>query len=210
MVTIGDGLGPNLLSLSNLAALHSLIDRVHRNPEVRILVIKGAGARFFVAGADLRELRELDAEGSLLFSRLGQSLFDKMEKLDQVVIAAVNGYCMGGGVDLLLACDLRYATPESVFAHTGSRMGIITGFGGTVRLPAEIGFARARELFFTAGVFSAEEALGFGLINGVVDSGHLIEHCLSRAEKISVLPRETVAEWKRGAVAAKNFGQGSL
>lgn len=198
VITAGLSAGPNLLSIDVLAQLHRAVDSLEADRVVRAVVIKGAGERFFFAGADLRELARLDCETALLFSRLGQSLFDKMERSSRVFIAAVDGFCMGGGLDLLLACDLRYATRRSVFAHTPGRMGIITGFGGTVRLPAEVGFSRARRLLFTAEKIGADEAHGIGLLNDVVEPAALIERSRRAAAGVAHFDSAIVAAWKRG------------
>lgn len=197
-MAVGEGSGPNLLTIRTLCELHSKIDELSRSRDIRAVIVLGRGGRFFLAGADLNELSRLDGESALKFARLGQSLFAKMESLPQVVIAAVDGFCMGGGMDFLLACDLRYATPGSVFAHPGARMGIITGFGGTARLPAEVGVARARELFFSARNFTAREAFEFGLINGIVDRAELAKLCKAQAAKAAEIPLDKVVSWKKG------------
>ena len=204
ILTVGDGGGPNLLTIETLVELHRALDRVAANESLRAVVVRGGGDRYFLAGADLSELAHLDGESSLRFARLGQSLFDKMERSDKLVVAAVDGYCMGGGIDLLLACDLRYATPRSLFAHPGLRMGIITGFGGTARLPGEVGRGRARELFVTARRFSAREAASYGLISGVEEPGALMERCLEIAREAAARPAKLVRAWKAGAASRRD------
>ncbi len=195
---LGSG-SANLLSVDVLRELHRNIDGVSEDSKTSAIIITGGNNNFFSAGADLHELAALDGDASLLFSRLGQSLFDKMELLPKPIMAAVDGYCMGGGLDLLLACDLRYATPKSTFAHPGSRFGIITGFGGTVRLPVETGRARACELFMTARKMDAEEALEIGLINGVVDTKSLLERCLEIADDLEQVKQSLFRSFKNGA-----------
>lgn len=199
VVTLGGCEGANLLTIQNLAELHKAVDGFSNDNTCRAIIICGTGNRFFSAGADLNELAGLDGESSLKFSRLGQSLFEKLEHLDKIVIAAVDGFCMGGGLDLLLACDLRYATERSLFAHPGSRMGIITGFGGTVRLPAEIGRAFAGELLFTGRTFDAQEALRIGLINGIESPQELMNNCITIAGKAAYISPILVYLWKTGA-----------
>ncbi len=198
ILTIVDKTGPNLLTIDVLESFHNAIDEFKEQP-FSTLIIRGEGERYFSAGADLKELARLDGDSALYLARLGQSLFEKLIRLDKIVIAAIDGFCMGGGLDLLLACDLRYATPRSTFAHPGARMGIITGFGGTVRLPAEVGKSRAREIFFLAREISAEEACRIGLINGLVNPESLMERCLEAARKIAGLPRVILSAWKAGA-----------
>ncbi len=121
----------------------------------------------FASGADIRELAQLDQRHALEFSRFGQKLFQTIADARQVTIAAINGYCMGGALDLALACDLRIASPQAVFAHPGARLGIITGWGGTQRLPRLIGRARSLELFSTTRAVSSQEALAIGLISNI-------------------------------------------
>lgn len=204
IVTIGTGDGANLLRIDILSSLHRIMDQLASDNSLRSVIIRGAGENFFIAGADLKELSLLSPEKSLAFSRLGQSLFDKMESLNKIVIAAVDGYCMGGGMDLLLACDLRYATPKSRFAHPGAKMGIITGFGGTYRLPAEVGKGMADQMFYTAKQITAKEAKRIGLINDIFDKNLLLAHCLKQARSISQKPAEQINLWKQ-TVAHVNF-----
>jgi enoyl-CoA hydratase/carnithine racemase len=132
------------------------------------IVITG-NDRFFSAGADLREIVALDGPTALGFSKLGQELMAIVENFPAPVYAAVSGYCMGGGLDLALACHGRIATPEAVFGHRGAALGLITGWGGTQRLPHLIGKARALELFVAAEKLNAHQALRIGLVDAVAD-----------------------------------------
>ena len=202
MVTVSEGRRGNLLSINTLAELHRVAGVIASSPEIRSLVLLGRGERFFVAGADIAELVALDGDGALLFARLGQSMFDKLEAMTKLVIAGVDGYCMGGGMDLLLACDFRVATERSQFAHPGARMGIITGFGGTVRLPIDVGRARARNIFLTGGKIGADEALRIGLVNRVVEDGDIRSRCLAIARRAEALPAALLRSWKAGANSA--------
>lgn len=124
----------------------------------------------FASGANIRELRTLTPATAREFAVRGQRLFQRIADARQLTIAAVNGYCMGGGLDLALACDVRVASTGAVFAHPGARLGIITGWGGTQRLPRLVGAARALDMFLTARRFSAVEALDIGLVSGLGDS----------------------------------------
>ncbi|MBD0325355.1 MAG: enoyl-CoA hydratase/isomerase family protein [Pyrinomonadaceae bacterium] len=124
----------------------------------------------FASGANIRELRALSPETAVEFSQRGQRLFQKISEASRLTIAAINGYCMGGGLDLALACDVRFASMNAVFAHPGARLGIITGWGGTQRLPRLIGTACALELFATARRVTSSEAYRIGLVNRVSDS----------------------------------------
>ena len=132
------------------------------------IVITGEDG-FFAADADINELTELDGPRALEYARSGQSVINSIETHPAITIAAIDGYCMGGGLDLSLGCDLRYATSGSVFAHPGGRIGIMTGWGGTRRLPLMIGKSRALEMMAVGRRLTAPEALEWGLINGIVD-----------------------------------------
>lgn len=123
----------------------------------------------FASGADIRELTTLDSTSAMEFSKTGQQLFQTIASARQITVAAINGYCMGGALDLALACDIRLASANAVFAHPGARLGIITGWGGTQRLPRLIGKARALEFFATARRLSSQEALQIGLITQIHD-----------------------------------------
>lgn len=135
----------------------------------------------FLSGADIRELAELDTEAAAAFSKLGQSVFQMIATARQLTIAAINGYCMGGGLDLALACDIRIAGSNAVFSHPGARLGIITGWGGTQRLPRAIGRANAMEFFVTAKRFTSADALRIGLITEIHDP--VLDHALRLAAK---------------------------
>ena len=119
------------------------------------------------------------------FARRGQRLFQKIGAAPQLTIAAINGYCMGGGLDLALACRLRYASPDAIFAHPGARLGIITGWGGTQRLPRLVGAARALEILTTAKRVTSGEALEMGLVNGI--SEHVLGVAQEAAQRYLLL-----------------------
>jgi enoyl-CoA hydratase len=154
----------NALSLSVLAELNAGISTLSKRTDISALIFTGTN-NAFASGANIRELRALTPETARDFARRGQQLMRRIADAPQLTIAAVNGYCMGGGLDLALACDLRCAAPAAVFAHPGARLGIITGWGGTQRLPQLIGSARAFEMFLTARKVSGAEALEMGLVN---------------------------------------------
>jgi enoyl-CoA hydratase/carnithine racemase len=121
----------------------------------------------FASGADLREISQVTAAEAPYFARRGQALMRSISELPLLVVAAINGYCFGGALDLALACDRRIAGPEALFAHPGAGLGIITGWGGTQRLPRLVGRANALEMFFTAEPVDAEHALAIGLIDDI-------------------------------------------
>jgi len=177
----GTSTAPNVLSLDALAELRVIVEAVERRADIAAVILAGAEGRGFIAGADLREVHGLTPREALAFSRYGQELFRRIESARSLFIAAIDGYCMGGGLDLALACDLRYATARSVFAHPGARLGLLTGWGGTARLPRAIGRAEALRLFLTAERVSAAEALRLGLIHRVVEE-NVLAFARQRAE----------------------------
>jgi len=134
--------------------------------EIAALIITG-NERFFSAGADLNEISRLDAAQAFEFARTGQALMRSVDQFPVPVFAAIRGYCMGGGMDLALACDYRVAAPNAVFGHRGASLGVMTGWGGTQRLPRLVGKARALEMFITAEMVPAAEALRIGLVNAI-------------------------------------------
>ncbi|HZT61116.1 MAG TPA: enoyl-CoA hydratase/isomerase family protein [Pyrinomonadaceae bacterium] len=154
----------NSLSASTLNELEEAFDRLSRDAQIKSVVFTGTGDAF-ASGADIRELVALTPEAARAFAERGQSLFARIADARQLTIAAINGFCMGGGLDLALACRVRVASPRAVFAHPGACLGIITGWGGTQRLPRLIGSARALEMFATARRVNADEALEFGLVS---------------------------------------------
>jgi enoyl-CoA hydratase len=136
--------------------------------EIKAVVFTGTGD-VFASGANIRELTQLDPKTAFEFSTFGQQLFQTIADTRQVTIAAINGYCMGGALDLALACDIRVASKAAVFSHPGARLGIITGWGGTQRLPRIIGKSRALDLFATARPMQSDEALRIGLVSEISD-----------------------------------------
>lgn len=169
VVTINRGPQFNTLSIETLEALDTVFVALAADSSCVAVIVTGAGGESFAAGADLREVGSLTPRSALAFAARGQRVFDRIERAPQIVLAAIDGYCMGGGLDLALACDIRHASPRSTFAHPGSIRGIMTGFGGTGRLPRLVGRSRAIELFATGGRISADKALEIGLIDRVTD-----------------------------------------
>jgi len=153
----------NPLSLSVLGELNKALDDLE---DVTKIIFTGTD-NVFASGADLREIAKVDASTARQFSLRGQRLMNKIAELPQETIAAINGYCFGGALDLALACDRRIASPNATFAHPGTSLGIITGWGGTQRLPRLIGTANALELFFTALPVNADRALAMGLVHSI-------------------------------------------
>lgn len=162
----------NALNRSVLAEMDAALDSV---PEgAGALIITGAG-KAFVAGADIPEMAAMAPKEAEEFSRLGQGVFSKLASMNMPVVAAVNGYALGGGCELALACDIRIASEKAKFGQPEVGLGIIPGFGGTQRMVRAAGEAKAKELIFTGAVIDASEALRIGLVNKVVPPEKLIE-----------------------------------
>jgi enoyl-CoA hydratase len=171
----------NLLSIAALAELRTILLTIVPRDDIQSIIFTGTDD-VFAAGANIRELTQLNPESARDFAKLGQTLFQMIAGARQVTFAAINGYCIGGALDLALACDVRVASKDAVFAHPGARLGIITGWGGTQRLPRLIGRARALEFFCTARRLNASESLKSGLVQILADP--VLDRALEVARKI--------------------------
>jgi enoyl-CoA hydratase len=158
----------NPLSISTLHDLENILLALTPRDDVKVLIFTGT-ADVFASGANIRELANLNSISALQFSQLGQRVFQRIADAPQRTVAAINGYCFGGALDLALACDIRVASIDASFAHPGARLGIITGWGGTQRLPLIIQKGRALELLLTARRITSAEALEMGLVSSVSD-----------------------------------------
>lgn len=158
----------NPLSVAVLSRLTEILDGIGSDDNLDSVIFTGSGD-VFASGADLREIAEIDADTAVEFAQRGQNVMAKIASLPQSTIAAINGFCFGGALDLALACDKRVASPDAKFAHPGAGLGIITGWGGTQRLPRLIGRSAALEMFFTASPIEAESALWLGLVDLIDD-----------------------------------------
>jgi enoyl-CoA hydratase/carnithine racemase len=154
------------LSLRVLERLADLVGGVKKQPNIRRQIFTGVG-NVFASGADLREIAELISEDARAFAERGQNLTQQIANLRVLTVAAVNGVCFGGALDLALACNRRIASPDAVFSHPGASLGIITGWVGTQRLPRLVGEANALEMFFTAKRVTADDAVRIGLIDAI-------------------------------------------
>jgi enoyl-CoA hydratase/carnithine racemase len=163
----------NSLSVALLGELDSAVSRVEREPGIRAAIVTGAG-RAFVAGAAIDEIAALDARTGLEFARRGQAVFSRIENLDKPVVAAVNGFALGGGTELALACHVRIASTKAKFGQPEVKLGILPGFGGTQRLARLVGRGVAVELILHGGHISAERALAIGLVNELVEPDQLL------------------------------------
>jgi enoyl-CoA hydratase len=177
--------GTNKLRMSRIRALHGAIQDLAASAErgqIKSLIVTG-NDKFFSVGADLNEISVLTTAQAFEFSRQGQALMQAIDQFPVPVIAAIRGYCMGGGMDLALACDYRIAAPNAVFGHRGASLGVMTGWGGTQRLPRLIGKARAMQMFLLAEMVRADEALRIGLVDAIADDP--IKHALHRIKGIA-------------------------
>lgn len=157
------------LSIAVLEKLHALTEKIAADETIQVLIFTGT-EDVFASGADLREIANVTGETAREFAMRGQTLMTKIAELPQTTIAAVNGFCFGGALDLALACDKRVASLNAVFSHPGANLGIITGWGGTQRLPRVVGEAKALEMFFTAKRVRAQEALEINLIDKIAEN----------------------------------------
>jgi enoyl-CoA hydratase len=153
----------NPLSLATLKQLQIILNETTQRSDIECIIFTGSDEAF-ASGADIRELTKLNARSAEQFSRFGQQLFQTIADAAQLTIAAINGYCTGGAMDLAMACDIRIASPRAAFAHPGARLGIITGWGGTQRLSRVIGLGAALDLLLTARRINADDALRLGLV----------------------------------------------
>lgn len=174
----------NCLDLETLTQLNELVDELKYEKEIRVVILTGAGEKAFCTGADLRERRTLTEKEVQRNVNLIGEVFAKIEELPQPVIAAINGYTLGGGLELALVCDFRIAIKEALLGLTEVSWGIIPGAGGTQRLSRLIGTSRAKELILTARKIDAFQAFDIGLINKVVDRSKLLEAAGELAEEI--------------------------
>lgn len=175
----------NVLNLSVLNELDLVLNELEEDEYVRVVIVTGTG-RFFCAGADINELAHLHTtHGGAEFAASGQSLLNRIERSDKPVLAAINGTCVGGGLELALACHIRVAAAEAQLGLPEIKLGLIPGFGGTQRLPRIVGPSKAAEMILTGVSLSAEEALRIGLLSHVVSPQELIPHVEAIATSIA-------------------------
>jgi enoyl-CoA hydratase len=164
----------NALNAATIDELHAAFGEAHRDDGVRALVLTGAGGKAFVAGADIAELATMGPLNGIRVSRQGQDAFRFLETMGKPVVAAVNGFALGGGLELALACHLRVASSKARFGLPEVKLGIIPGYGGTIRLPRLVGRGRALELILTGEMIDAAEAHRIGLVNRIAEPEQLM------------------------------------
>lgn len=201
ILTISRPKALNALNTEVLLELDAAIDDLEKNPEVYVIVLTGEG-KAFVAGADISEMKDKSPEEARSFGSLGSRVFRKLELMDKPIIAAVNGYALGGGCELAMACDIIIAGEKAKFGQPEVGLGITPGFAGTQRLPRIVGAKKAKELILTAETIGAEEAERIGLVNRVVPQDQLLSCSIDIAKTIATKGQIAV----RYAKAAINRG----
>jgi enoyl-CoA hydratase len=184
----------NALNRDTLLALRDALGALQKRTGLGCVVVTGAGNKAFVAGADIAAMSTMSRDEALAFAELGQSTFALLEALPVPVVAAVNGFALGGGCELALACDFIYAGSHAKFGQPEVKLGIIPGFGGTQRLARRVGLGLARELIYTGRLIGPEEALRIGLVNAVHPHAELMARVLDTAKSVlGVGPRAVAA-----------------
>jgi enoyl-CoA hydratase len=184
VVTLDNQAALNALSGPVLTQLDKIFTELAGNPEAKGVIVTGAGEKSFVAGADISEFLKVGEETLIPFITYGQRVFDKIEAFDRPVIAAVNGFALGGGNELAMSCDIRIAAENAVFGQPEVTLGIIPGYGGTQRLPRLVGEGKAKEMIFADERISAAEALRIGLVERVVPKGQALDEAKKLMKKI--------------------------
>jgi len=194
----------NAISNELTSELKQLLGEIENDEELRVLIITGAGDKAFVAGADIKELVDRDAKIGRRVSRERQEIFSRIENLQIPVIGAVNGYALGGGLEIALACSIRVCSEKAQFGAPEVKLGIIPGDGGTQRLPRLVGLGRAMEMILTGDFIDAQEAYRIGLVNKVFPHEEMMDGAMELAQRIASRPPLAV----RYAKEAVNRSQG--
>ncbi len=182
---------PKALNAMNSETIAELADAVAvcgKDEAVKALVLTGAGERAFVAGADISQMRDLRPQEALAFMEQGQETLRRVETLPKPVIAAVNGFALGGGTEIALACDIRFASEKALFGQPEILIGLIPGWGGTQRLARIVGMGRAKEMILSGGQIDAKRAFEIGLVNRLFPPEQLLPETVAFARKLAALP----------------------
>lgn len=185
ILTINRPKALNALNTETLKEIQMALQEIRNRSEIRVLILTGAGEKSFVSGADISEMKDMNSIEALNFSKLGHLTLSMLENLPIPVIAAVNGYALGGGTEIALSCDLIYASENARFGLPEVTLGVFPGFGGTQRLPRLIGKVKAKELIFTGKMITAQEAVEMGIVNKVFPLGLLMEETKKVASQIA-------------------------
>ncbi|BDG07624.1 enoyl-CoA hydratase-related protein [Anaeromyxobacter paludicola] len=199
----------NALNDKTLHEILGVLDQVRIDRNVRALVLTGRGEKAFVAGADIAEMAELGPLQARRFADLGHRVCGRLERLEVPTLAAVNGFALGGGLELAMACDLVYASERARLGQPEVNLGLIPGFGGTQRLLRRVGIMRAKEMIFTGATYGAEQARDMGLVLEVVPHAQLLPFCLEKARLIASRGPVAVAQAKRAIQAGADVSLAS-
>ena len=187
----------NALNSQLIEELDAALHQLEADGSVKVVVLTGAGEKAFIAGGDIKEMQAMDTFAARTFSQNGQQMILYLERMSRPVIAAVNGYALGGGLEVALACDFIFAAEEARFGLPEVTLGLLPGFGGTQNLARSIGPVRAREMIFTGRMLSSRQALEWGLVNAVYPRQELLERTLETALRIARNGSVAVASTKR-------------
>jgi enoyl-CoA hydratase len=196
-ITVNRPSALNSLNRATLEALGAAIEDVGKRDATGVVVVTGAGDKAFVAGADIAEMSGLSSAEAQAFGELGQRVFASLEALSIPVIAAVNGFALGGGCELALSCDFIYASSHAKFGQPEVKLGVIPGFGGTQRLSRRVGIGVARELIYTGSIIGPEEALRIGLVNAIHPRAELLDKVVQVANTMLANGKGALAAAKR-------------
>ncbi|MCH4179303.1 MAG: enoyl-CoA hydratase-related protein [Megasphaera sp.] len=185
VLTINRPKALNALNTDTVVELNDCVSKIENDPEVKVLIVTGGGKKSFVAGADIVEMSTKNAIEGRHFGKISQDTFTRIENLPQPVIAAVNGFALGGGCELACACDFRYASENAKFGQPEVGLGITPGFGGTQRLPRVVGRGYGKEMIFRANMINAQEAHRIGLVNAVMPQEELMDYAKKVAKEIA-------------------------
>ena len=207
LITINRPQAMNALNPATIIELSSAIAELEQQAGVHVMIITGAGEKAFVAGGDVALMRTLTPIQARDVALMAAELFQRIENSPCVVIAAINGYALGGGCELALACDLRLAAEQAKLGQPEVNLGIIPGWGGTQRLPRLIGISRAKELMFTGERISAEQALKLGLVDHVYPDDQLLDHAQALAQTIAAKPQNAIRTIKEAVNKGMSMDQ---
>ncbi|MDL2237413.1 enoyl-CoA hydratase/isomerase family protein [Christensenellaceae bacterium OttesenSCG-928-K19] len=196
LLTVNRPKALNAINRDVLLALEEAMAELRQDADIKAVILTGAGEKAFVAGADIAFMQGLSPADGEAFSRLGHRVLDAIENLNKIVIAAVNGFALGGGLELALACDIRVGAEKAQMGIPEVALGLIPGFGGTQRLPRLVGPGMAKEMLATGKRIKAQEALSCGLLNHVVPQEQLMQFCMDMAGQIAANSATAIAYGK--------------
>ena len=184
----------NAMNPDVLKELDQSVKEFISDEDLGVIIITGAGEKAFIAGADIKLMKDLDTKGGLEFGKLGQEVTMTIEDSPKPVLAAINGFALGGGCEISMACHVRYASENAIFAQPEVKLGLIPGWGGTQRLPRIVGMGNATELIIGGHMIDAKEALRIGLVNKIFPLDHLMEETINFAKEILKNGPDCIAE----------------